>query len=151
MAERDSFLALAVNSQLATATADGASAGRRGDLARSAAYDARAKRLRVELISGVGLQIPVSLVEGLAGAPASALRDVVVAGRGHALHWPKLDLDLGVPMLVAGCFGSRAWMAALAREGGRSTSVAKAEAARRNGRKGGRPGKGSTLVRPEAK
>lgn len=139
MAERDSFLARAVDSQLAAATTAGASAGRCGDLARSAAYDARTKRLRVELISGVGLLIPISLVEGLASAPAAALRDVVVAGRGHALHWPKLDLDLGVSMLAAGCFGSRAWMAALAREGGKSTSTAKAEAARRNGRKGGRP------------
>ncbi len=139
MAERNSFLARAVDSQLAKATAAGASVRRGGDLARSVAYDVRTKRLRVELVSGVGLLIPVTLVEGLAGAPAAVLRDVVVAGRGHALHWPQLDLDLGVSALAAGCLGSSAWMSALAREGGKSTSLAKAEAARHNGRKGGRP------------
>ena len=46
--------------------------------------------------------------------------------------------DLAVPDLMAGLFGTRAWMA---RRAGRTTSPAKAEAARRNGAKGGRPRK----------
>jgi len=39
--------------------------------------------------------------------------------------------------LVEGWFGSKSWMAKIGRQGG--TSAAKAEAARRNGKLGGRP------------
>jgi len=61
---------------------------------------------------------------------------------GFNLHWPKLDVDIYVPALVAGIFGTQDWMRkALARQAGRSTSAAKTTAARENGRKGGRPRK----------
>ena len=139
MAERDAFATRAVDAQLEVAAAAAVDRRRHGDLARSVSFDARTRRLRVELKSGLGLLVPVDRVEGLAGLPASAIRAVRIVGQGYAMHWPALDLDVSVPALVAGCFGSRAWMAALARAGGKSTSAAKAEAARRNGRKGGRP------------
>jgi hypothetical protein len=58
------------------------------------------------------------------------------------MHWPRLDADLYVPGLLSGALGSRAWMAAqLGAEGGRASTPAKAEAARANGAKGGRPRK----------
>ena len=47
-------------------------------------------------------------------------------------------MDLSIPGLLAGVFGTRAHMA---RQAGRATSPAKASAARRNGAKGGRPRK----------
>jgi hypothetical protein len=50
-------------------------------------------------------------------------------------------LDLAVPDLIAACVGSRAWMSALARQGGKATTTAKRQAARENGKKGGRPRK----------
>ena len=56
----------------------------------------------------------------------------------YGLHWEKLDADFTVPGLLAGIFGTKRYMAQLA---GRSTSAAKATAARVNGAKGGRPRK----------
>jgi hypothetical protein len=51
-------------------------------------------------------------------------------------------VDLFVPALVAGRFGSRAWMVReLARHAGQAKSPAKAAAAKANGAKGGRPRK----------
>ena len=65
-----------------------------------------------------------------------------VDGLGFNLHWPALDVDLYVPALVAGIFGTQAWMTRqLARAAGQATSPAKAAAARSNGAKGGRPRK----------
>ena len=59
-------------------------------------------------------------------------------GTGTGLHWEALDADLSVPGLLAGLFGTRAFMA---RQAGRATSPAKAAAARANGARGGRPRK----------
>ncbi|WP_219729955.1 hypothetical protein [Sodalinema gerasimenkoae] len=39
---------------------------------------------------------------------------------------------------MQGIFGSRNWMAELGRKGGQKTSTAKRQAARENGKKGGR-------------
>lgn len=133
----------AVDDHLAAATSAGRARRAREELAMGASYDARTARLRIELVSGVGVSIPVVSIEGLAGAPASVIRSVRLHGGGYGLHWPSLDLDLAVPELVAGCFGSRTWMSALARRGGKVSSPAKRRAARANGRLGGRPRKAS--------
>ena len=134
-------VAKSVDERLASATAAGIARRSKGELAASADYDARSRRLRIELVSGVGVSIPIAKLQGLADAPASVIRTVRVDGGGYGLHWPSLDLDLAVPDLIAGCFGSRAWMSALARRGGKATSAAKRRAARENGKKGGRPWK----------
>ena len=138
MATREQ-IARAVDFHLAAATAAGRERRRRGDLAISANYDPRSKRLRIELASGVAVCVPVGKVQGLAGIAASKIKSVRIEGKGYGLHWPDLDLDVSVPDLIAGCFGTRAWMSALARQGGKATSVAKAAAARENGKMGGRP------------
>ena len=75
--------------------------------------------------------------------PAS-VKAVELSARGKGLYWPKLDLDVSVPDLLAGCLGTKAWMTALARKAGQVTSEAKSASSRENGRKGGRPRKGST-------
>lgn len=134
-------LARSVDERLARAAAAGTLRRQKGDLAKSADYDSRSRRLRIELASGIGLSIPVANLQGLADAPAAVIRSVRVEGGGYGLHWPSLDLDLAVPDLIAGCFGSRAWMTALGRRGGEATSAAKRRASRENGRKGGRPRK----------
>ena len=136
-----SQLARAVDSRLPAAVAAGKAAHKRGDGAIAVAYEPRSRRLRIELSSGVAVSVPVSKVQGLANVTPAVIRSVQLTGKGHGLHWAALDLDVSVPDLVAGCFGTRAWMSALARQGGRATSSAKAEAARKNGRKGGRPRK----------
>ena len=86
--------------------------------------------------------MPTTVIEGLAGAPVAALREIEIETLGLALRWPKLDVDLYLPGLLSGATGTRRFMAArLGEKGGASKSQAKTDAARRNGRHGGRPKK----------
>lgn len=108
--------------------------------AASARYDRKTNRVTVDLVNGCTYVFPAHLVQDLSEAGPDDLAGVEVDGVGFNLHWPTLDVDLYVPALVAGVFGTKDWMSkALARRAGRATSAAKAAAARENGRKGGRP------------
>ena len=108
--------------------------------AQSARYDAKSRRIVVELKNGATFAFPVGLVQFLRDASDAELAEVEVLGRGYGLHWETLDVDFSVPGLMSGIFGTRKYMAQLA---GRATSPAKAAAARANGAKGGRPRKAS--------
>lgn len=111
----------------------------------AARYDPAADRIIISLNTGLDLVFPPALAEGLAGADAGDLSRIEVSPSGLGLHWPALDADLYVPGLLQGQFGSRHWMAAqLGGQGGRVRSAAKTDAARANGRKGGRPRKPAT-------
>jgi hypothetical protein len=66
-----------------------------------------------------------------------SLLAVEVMPSGYDLHWESLNMDLAVPALLAGLYGTQAWMTELGRRGGQAKSTAKAEAARENGKKGG--------------
>ncbi|MBC7669125.1 MAG: DUF2442 domain-containing protein, partial [Gemmatimonadaceae bacterium] len=98
-------------------------------------------RIVVELASGSAFAFPARLGQGLEAATDEELARVVIPGAGYGLHWEALDVDLSIPGLAAGIFGTRAHMARLA---GRGASAAKAAAARANGAKGGRPPKTKT-------
>lgn len=104
--------------------------------ATAARYDPRSGRMIVELTNGCAFAFPPRLAQGLEAATESELAAVEILGAGYGLHWEALDVDLTVPGLLAGIFGTRAHMARMA---GQATSPAKAAAARENGRKGGRP------------
>lgn len=106
--------------------------------AASARYDAKAERIIVDLTNGATFAFPPRLVQGLEEASAAELAEVEILVTGIGLHWETLDVDISVPGLVNGVFGTAKWMAARA---GRSLSPAKAAAARANGAKGGRPRK----------
>lgn len=115
---------------------------RQGGHAVAADYDARQRRLVVELSNGVTVMVPVHLLEGLAEAKDSDLAEIEITPAGLGLHWPKLDADVYVPALMQGVFGTKRWMAAqLGASGGKASTPAKASAARANGSKGGRPRK----------
>ncbi len=110
--------------------------------AKAARYSHESGRVTVELMNGCTYIFPAQMAQELNGADHDDLAQVEVHGVGFNLHWPTLDADIYVPALVAGVFGTRAWMKkALARQAGKVTTPAKAEAARINGRKGGRPKK----------
>ena len=100
-------------------------------------YDEANNRLIVELRNGVVFIVPCSLIQGLNGAQPKKIAAVIVMPRGAALHWDELDVQMSVPGLVAGVFGTRRWMAELRRKG-RRISQAKQTAVRENGRKGRR-------------
>lgn len=109
--------------------------------ATSAWYDEASGRIFMELKNGCLFAFPSEMGQGLRGATARQLSEVEILPGGEALHWEELDADLGVPGLVAGVFGSKAWMRELGRAGGSVQSEAKARASRENGKKGGRPRK----------
>jgi hypothetical protein len=104
--------------------------------AAAACFDRKLGRIVVELTNGCTFAFPPSLAQGLESADEDELAQVEILGSGYGLHWEGLDADLSIPGLLAGIFGTRAYMA---RRAGQATSPAKAAAARANGAKGGRP------------
>ena len=110
--------------------------------ARTARYDRRTGRVHVELTNGCTFAFPARNAEGLEHASDAELAQVEILGLGLGLHWERLDVDLSVPGLLAGLFGTKAYMdRRRAARAGAARSAAKAAAARRNGAKGGRPRK----------
>jgi len=104
----------------------------------AARYDRRAGRVVVDLANGCTFAFPPGLAQGLEQATDDQLAAVEILGRGYGLHWEALDVDLSLPGLMAGVFGTQAFMA---RRAGQAKSAAKAAASRANGAKGGRPRK----------
>jgi len=109
--------------------------------AKSVAFDQASGLIVIALKNGAFFSFPPSLVQGLGEAPPESLNDVWLNTSGSSVHWEKLDADFEVAALVAGAFGTKAWMSELGRKGGQAISPAKAEASRNNGKKGGRPKK----------
>ena len=109
--------------------------------AEAARYDAPSGRILVDLTNGCTFAFPARRVQELESASDAEIAEVEIAGAGFALHWPARDADLSLSGLMHGAFGTKAWMTELARRAGRTTSPAKAAAARANGAKGGRPRK----------
>jgi hypothetical protein len=104
-----------------------------------ARFLAASHHLRVRLTNGASLSLPVSIIPELRTATRAQLTDVEILPGGDGLHWEALDFTISVPGLVASLFGPAMWMSELGRRGGARSTVAKAAAARRNGRRGGRP------------
>lgn len=118
--------------------------------ARAARYDAVQGTVVIEMQNDVALVIPARLIEGLELATDEQRAAVVVSSSGNGLHWDDIDVQMSVPGLVRGLFGSPVWMeklnqmptaADMGRKGGAARNAAKSAAVRANGRKGGRPRK----------
>lgn len=124
------------DAQIDAALQRGRSARLQEPRAAAARYDRRSGRVIVELTNGCTFAFPPKLAQGLEAATDEQLARVEILGAGSGLHWEVLDVDLSIPGLLAGLFGTRAYVA---RQAGRATSPAKAAAARANGTKGGRP------------
>jgi Protein of unknown function (DUF2442) len=107
----------------------------------AARYDKRRGQVVVDLTNGCTFAFPPRMAQGLETATDDELSRIEILGRGYGLRWEELDVDLSIPGLLAGIFGTRAYMA---RRAGQATSPAKAKAARANGAKGGRPRKAAS-------
>lgn len=107
--------------------------------ANTVVYRPKQHALQIALTNGAAIMLPVNLIPDLRRASPQEIRAVEILGRGGGLHWERLDLDLSVPGLFSSVFAGPEWLAELGRIDGRKSSTAKATAARRNGRKGGRP------------
>ena len=113
--------------------------------AESVQYNQSEDLIVIKLKNGAIFCFPPRLAQGLESASPEQLADVWLPPSGSSVHWESLDVDFGIPELVAGIFGTKYWMAELGRKGGEATSSAKSAAARKNGKKGGRPKKNISL------
>jgi len=107
----------------------------------TATYNARAHHVLLTLTSGVTVGIPIARIPHLADATSAQLKRVTVTPTGSGVSWDELDVDLTIEGLLVDALGPSSFARALGRVGGKTTSTAKAAAARENGRKGGRPKK----------
>jgi hypothetical protein len=105
---------------------------------RSVGYDTRGDAMRLTLSSGVHLSIPRSQIPPLAKASSEQLAAVYVGNGGATISQDELDVDVFVPGLLDRLFG-RTIRSELGRRAGKVSTLAKTRAARKNGRKGGRP------------
>jgi hypothetical protein len=108
----------------------------------AARYDRRVGRIVIALSSGLEIGFKPHDAQGLEAARPAQLADIEISPSGLGLHFPQLDADLYLPALLHGFLGSRQWMAqAMGKIGGKAVTPQKADAARANGRLGGRPRK----------
>ncbi len=108
-----------LQSQIDRARAVGEALAATEPRAVSAWYQPDSERVFIELTNGVVMGFPYQLLQGLENGTPEQLAAVEMMPTGSALHWESLDADLGVPQLVAGLFGSKAWMAKLVQQGGK--------------------------------
>lgn len=102
-------------------------------------YSAAMQQLVLTLGNATEVRIPVRAVAALRGTTPRERADVHVSPTGGAIRWERLDVDLSVPSLLEIALGRSTVHALFGTAGGRSTSERKAQAARVNGAKGGRP------------
>lgn len=114
--------------------------------ASSARYDAKSRRIVIDMTTGVTLMIPVSLIQGLQTDDEKALADFNLMADGTEIHWETLDAQFYIESFLKGVFGSQKWMSGLrehlaeiGRKGGSAKTSAKRAASAENGKKGGRP------------
>lgn len=82
-------------------------ASRKAGFAVTARYDAHHWRVLVTLNTDVHTAFPAMLAQGLADACSDSLGAIEISPSGRGLHWPRLDVDLYVPSLLAGIFGTK--------------------------------------------
>lgn len=100
--------------------------------------------IEVVLEKGAVLFMPRTEIKEFASVAPAEMNGVRLSPRGAAIELEAADVDIDVGGLVADLVPARELASALARHGRKSTSEEQAEAARRNGMKGGRPKKRTT-------
>jgi hypothetical protein len=108
----------------------------------SARYIASARVLELAYSNGLTLRINPKEVPALKDLPRSALAQAYVTPGGDGLVFGESDIAaISIPGLIARLIPVDIARRAVAAARGRVRSTSKAEAARRNGAKGGRPAK----------
>ena len=81
--------------------------------ALSAHYDRDTERVVIQLRDGSTFMFPCNLGQGLTNASAEDLAAIEITPSGYGLHWENLDVDLSVPSLLKGIYGTRICMGQL--------------------------------------
>ncbi len=102
--------------------------------AKSVRYDRLTKRIVVQLVNGVRLEISASKLQGVAAGTERERADVHCIGSGTCLEWRSLDQHFSIEGLLTGRFGNHAWTESLCHRRREKTTAQ--EAARTVGRKG---------------
>ena len=116
--------------------------------ATGASYNPDTGLVCIRLSNGIVIGLPAAQTQGLETADEDALSSINISPSGYGIHFPGLDVDLYLPALMEGIFGTKAWMAERGRKGGQATTKAKKAAARENGKLGGRPRKAVEAEEP---
>src|SRR5690606_12020272 len=109
--------------------------------ATGVAYNPDTGLVCIRLSNGIVIGLPAAQTQGLETASTKALWAIHSSPSGYGIHFPELDVDLYLPALMDGIFGTKAWMTERGRKGGQAATKAKKAAARANGKLGGRPRK----------
>lgn len=113
-------------------------------------YEPKIRQVIITLNTGLQFLLDPANTEGLQKASRADLQRIEITGPGLGLYFPRLDVDIYLPALLAGHFGTKKWAAAqLGKAGGSSKSQLKASAARENGKLGGRPRKTQAPRKPK--
>ncbi len=80
----------------------------------AARFDARTGKITLDLTNGCSFVFPARLIQGLEGAADDDLAAVELSPHGRGLHWEGPDVDISVPGLVNGVFGTRSHMGRIA-------------------------------------
>lgn len=107
--------------------------------AKAVRFNRRTRQVEITLLNDAMIGIPVAMLPRLAHATDAQLSDVEPSMGGTGIRFEQIDEDYSVMPLVVMALGKKAVSQAAASIAGSHTSPAKAAAARRNGRKGGRP------------
>lgn len=124
------------------ANARAAARTRKTPCATKAHYERKRGRVVIGLNTGIEVAFRPRDAQGLEHAKPDQLDRIEISPSGLGIHFPKLDADIYLPALLEGFLGSKRWLAAEhGKIGGSVSTSAKAAAARRNGKLGGRPRK----------
>jgi hypothetical protein len=99
-------------------------------LATSVHYDSKQGHVVIDLNNGCTLTVPTRLLEGLRDATTRDLKQVKIMGPGLVIEWPKLDMQFTIRGLLAGVFGTKAWMNELGQPNKRRPSPTKSPVTR---------------------
>jgi len=78
--------------------------------ARAVRHDREARRVLVDPEHGCTFTFPARMAEGLEHASDADLTSVELLGNVYGLHWENLNVDLSLPGLLAGRFGTKVYM-----------------------------------------
>lgn len=104
--------------------------------ATSARFDRRSHRVVIRIDTGIDFAFDPRQAKGLADVATDDFVGVTVEGVGSTIHFPRLDADFTVSLLLEGFLGPLDW----------SRREARAKASRENGKRGGRPRREARVI-----